>query len=105
MLYKREFMCYNKTYALKEPTVGQIVVSRKGHDTKRAYLIVAVLSADFVLCVNGKHRTIDKPKCKRVKHLSYVATCDEAVTALQNGALTDAGVRKIIQNSKFKIQN
>lgn len=95
-------MWYNKTYALKEPTVGQIVVSRKGHDIDRAYLIVAIVAADFVLCVNGKHRTVDKPKCKRVKHLSYVAFNDEAAQAVLSGNLTDAAVRKILQNAKWE---
>ena len=97
MLYKKEIMCYNKTYALKEPAVGQIVVSSKGHDTNRLYVIVAVLGGDFVLCVDGRYRTIDKPKQKRVKHLRWAGMSEQAAQEVGNGRLPDAAVRKILQ--------
>ena len=92
-------MCYNKTYAQNVPTVGQIVVSRMGHDTDRPYIIVAVLGSDFVLCVDGKYRTVDKPKQKRVKHLRLVCDCEQAQKAVQSGKLTDAKVRKILKEN------
>lgn len=92
-------MCYNKTYALKEPQIGQIAVSRMGHDQGRPYVVVAVLNSDFVLCVDGKYRTLDKPKQKRVKHLKTAGVSLDAAQAVQDGTLTDAAVRKILKAS------
>ena len=48
--------------------VGSIVLSRKGHDKDREYLIVSI-DGDFAYCVDGKYRTLLTPKKKRIKHL------------------------------------
>lgn len=91
-------MCYNKTYAPKTPTVGQAVESRMGHDAKRVYLIVAVLSPEFVLCVDGKTRPLDKPKTKRYKHVKWVGETDADVAQkIANGKITDTEIKKILE--------
>ena len=69
--------------------VGTIVKSKKGHDTGRIYLVIAVCNADFVLICNGKHRKLDNPKQKRIKHLSEI----ERIEIPES--LTDAKLRKI----------
>lgn len=91
-------MCYNKMYASKIPTVGQIAVSRRGHDEGRLYIIVAVLGNDFVMCADGKVRTLDKPKTKRIKHLKTAGESESAAKAIADGKLTDAGIRKILKS-------
>lgn len=52
---------------------GYVVKSLKGHDTGRVYLVLAVLSADFVLLVDGKYRKLDNPKQKRAKHVKVLS--------------------------------
>ena len=69
--------------------IGTIVKSKKGHDTGRIYLVTAVLSEDFVLVCNGKHRKLDNPKQKRVKHLEVISKAE-----LPEG-LNDAKLRKV----------
>lgn len=90
-------MCYNRMYALENPKIGQIVVSRMGHDRSRAYVIAAVLGKDFVLVTDGKARSIDKPKTKRIKHLTYIGYSQEAAETIEDGKITDAAVRKILK--------
>ena len=90
-------------YALSEPKSGQIVVSRMGHDTGRPYIVVAVVGSDFVLCADGKYRTLDKPKQKRVKHLKTTGVSQAAAEAIESGKLTDADVRRILA-AAFKAQ-
>lgn len=85
-------MCYNKTYAPIKPAVGQVVKSLMGHDEGRLYIIAAVLGAEFVLCVDGKYRTLDKPKTKRYKHLKAVGESSLEFTA----GLKDSDVRKAL---------
>lgn len=91
-------MCYNKMYAPKFPTVGQAVVSTMGHDEKRVYLVVAVASPEFVLCVDGKARSLDKPKTKRHKHVKPLCEADEKIVQkIASGKLTDTEIKKFLE--------
>ena len=51
-----------------ELKVGQVVKSLAGHD-KGDYAVIAGFENDKVLVCDGKHRKLDKPKCKNLKHL------------------------------------
>lgn len=90
-------MCYNRMYALENPRIGQIVISRMGHDRGRVYLIAAVLGRDFVLVTDGKLRPLDKLKTKRVKHVKYAGESEEIAKAIKDGKITDAAVRKTLK--------
>ena len=91
-------MCYNEMYAPIKPAVGQVVKSLKGHDAGRLYIIAAVLSAEFVLLVDGKYRTLSKPKTKRYKHLKAVGESDLEFSE----KLLDAEVRKAVSEFQGK---
>ncbi len=51
---------------------GDIVLSRAGHDSGRAFVVTSVVSEGFVLIADGKSRKIEAPKLKRIKHLRVV---------------------------------
>ena len=51
-----------------ELKVGQIVKSTAGHD-KGELLVIAGFENEKVLVCDGKHRKLEKPKCKNPKHL------------------------------------
>ncbi|MDE6397747.1 MAG: RNA-binding protein [Clostridiales bacterium] len=68
-----------------------------GHDTDRPYVVVAVVSGDFVLCADGKYRTLGNPKQKRIKHLKTCGVSEAAAKAIASGKLTDAQLRKILE--------
>ena len=68
---------------------GLIVKSLKGHDTGRIYIVMAILSDDFVLVVDGKYRKTDNPKQKRVKHLEVLGESELSFP------VTDATLRKV----------
>ena len=57
--------------------VGDVVISKKGHDAKKFFIVVATLNEDYVLIADGKSRKLDSPKQKNVKHLKVVAQADE----------------------------
>ncbi len=50
---------------------GNIVVSLSGRE-KGQYFIVSNVENNFALLVNGKTRTLAKPKKKNIKHLQIV---------------------------------
>ena len=47
---------------------GQVVKSTAGHD-KGELLVIAGFEKTQVLVCDGKHRLLEKPKCKNPKHL------------------------------------
>ncbi|MCH5162692.1 MAG: KOW domain-containing RNA-binding protein [Clostridiales bacterium] len=51
---------------------GDIVISRAGHDSGKAFIVTSVVSDDFVLIADGKTRKIESPKLKRIRHLRVV---------------------------------
>lgn len=51
--------------------VGMLAYSKCGRDRKRLFCVVDVLDTDFVLVADGKLHKTDKPKKKRLKHLSF----------------------------------
>ena len=51
--------------------ISDVVVSRAGRDAGKLYYVIS-LDGDFLFLVNGKDRTLEKPKKKKRKHASVV---------------------------------
>ncbi|MEF9983957.1 MAG: KOW domain-containing RNA-binding protein [Oscillospiraceae bacterium] len=54
-------------------SVGSVVKSKAGHDSNRFFAVIK-LDGDFAFLCDGKLRTLDKPKRKRLKHLQKTNT-------------------------------
>ncbi|WAW14807.1 KOW domain-containing RNA-binding protein [Peptostreptococcus equinus] len=66
--------------------VGQLVEASCGRDQGDLFFIVSIVDKDYVLISDGKHRKLDKPKLKKIKHLNVFNFVDEEVrTLLQKG--------------------
>ena len=50
-------------------TIGQYVQSTQGRDAGMTFIVVGIVDQSYVLIADGKLRSIDKPKKKKVKHL------------------------------------
>ena len=51
---------------------GQLVVSRAGHD-KGTFYIINDIQGEYAFLVDGKYKTLLKPKKKKIKHIQYLA--------------------------------
>ncbi|MCI5674692.1 MAG: KOW domain-containing RNA-binding protein [Ezakiella sp.] len=51
---------------------GQIVRSKAGRDKFRYFVIYEVLDDDYVTIVDGDLRKVDRPKKKKIRHLSFL---------------------------------
>ena len=78
---------------------GEVVLSRAGRDRGRAFVIVQVLDADYVLLADGRLRTLDRPKKKKCRHLQR--TSIEARLEL-TPHLLDADVRKFLVTQGYE---
>ena len=50
---------------------GMLVKSLAGHDAGKIYIIVET-DEKYVYLVDGKIRTLDRPKCKKKKHVQLI---------------------------------
>ena len=78
---------------------GMIVRSKAGRDSGRAFAVVEVLDADYVLIADGSLRTLARPKKKKRRHLKK--GCDARMKF--NGHLLDADVRKFLTAQGYEI--
>nr|WP_072514749.1 KOW domain-containing RNA-binding protein [Ndongobacter massiliensis] len=77
---------------------GQVVRSKAGHDRTGLFLVWDVLDAKHVRIVDGKRRTIAKPKKKRVIHLQPYNAVVENFEALKTGCdFHDAKIRSLLE--------
>ena len=84
---------------MNEPLIkGEIVRSRAGRDRGRAFVVYEILDADYVLLVDGRLRTLARPKKKKRKHLLKAS---EARMEL-SGRLLDADFRKFLCAEGFR---
>ncbi|MDD2447275.1 MAG: KOW domain-containing RNA-binding protein [Tissierellia bacterium] len=80
--------------------VGQLVESRAGRDSGRAFIIYEILNENFVLVVDGDLRKLKSPKKKNIKHLMvYNKTFPNFKENEGNESnFNDAYIRKILDS-------
>ena len=73
-------------WRMDEKMIGQFAVSKAGHDKDSLYVIVAQ-EGEFVFLCDGKAKTPEKPKKKKLKHIQPIKrTVDEKLLQkLQTG--------------------
>lgn len=85
--------------------IGTIVKSIAGHDQNNFFVILNVEN-EYVYLVDGKTRTLAKPKKKKKKHIHITSGVNEQfVSRLNNNELLDAHIRKYIREEIEKQSN
>jgi ribosomal protein L14E/L6E/L27E len=81
--------------------VGDLVISQKGRDEKKIFLVIEKISEDFVLLADGLIRKIETPKKKKIKHITHYGVASERIMQkLEEGKkITNAELRKMIKIS------
>ena len=70
---------------LPDITISDVVVSAAGRDQGKLFYVVD-LDADYLMLVNGKDRTLEKPKRKKRKHVQKVLRPETRVAVkMKNG--------------------
>lgn len=77
---------------------GQLVKSKAGRDKGRLFIVVAIVDDQYVTIADGDLRRAEKPKRKKIRHLSKVNRVSEPVRqALLASELSDPLVRREIE--------
>ena len=80
---------------------GQLVRSIAGHDIGEYFLVYQIIDDNFVLIVNGKTRKLEKPKLKKIKHLSKMNKKSDVIDLLNKNDLQSQN--KKIRNVIFEL--
>ncbi len=76
---------------------GKAVISQKGRDKGRYFVVLLSLDADFVMVSDGDTRRLSRMKKKRRKHLRALpVSCDEILHLYKQGCLKDSDIRKVL---------
>ena len=79
--------------------IGQVVVSLRGHDRGRRFLIVGLIDERYALIADGDTRKLGHPKKKQLKHLrAEPVVAEAAIPDIEKRAQTaDSALRKALK--------
>lgn len=63
------------------PTIGRVVYSKSGRDAGRYFIICGLCPDGCVLIADGNLRRLDKPKKKKLRHLTLTHDVLESIAA------------------------
>ena len=76
--------------------IGDVVESTQGRDLGCRYVVVNIGKKGYCELINGKLRTMDKPKIKNPIHLSYIGSYPELIERLKS-PITNHELNKLIE--------
>ncbi len=76
---------------------GLLVKSLAGHD-KGSVMVVMDVDGDYVSLADGKNRSVNKPKRKKLKHTELLGKAIECKMLDANGGINDGALARIIKN-------
>ncbi len=83
---------------------GSVVLSKKGRDKGRLFVVLYALDADYVMICDGDLRKTDHLKKKKRLHVSALPYTLPALTALADkGQLKDSDVRTALSQVRDKL--
>jgi len=87
--------------------IGRVVRSNKGRDKGKIFLVVAELDEEYVLICDGSLRKIDKPKKKKIKHISKLNIISEELKyrAEHKKKINNAFIRRELERLGVRSRN
>ena len=62
--------------------IGQIVVSKRGRDCGLTFVVLNSCEEEFLFITDGRLRKVEKPKKKKMKHLTYTGYRSEVLRSM-----------------------
>lgn len=80
---------------------GMLAISKAGHD-KESWYVVLKTEGDKVFLVNGKNRSMDRPKVKKRKHLQPINMMPEILQekSIQDKQWTNEEIKRALKLAK-----
>lgn len=85
---------------------GNLVISKKGRDKGKLFVVLYMVGADFAFLCDGDLRKVSRPKKKKCLHLASTAYAAPEVAALyEAGRLKDSDVRAALDAVRQQLPN
>ncbi len=83
---------------MEEIKAGMYAKAKAGHD-KGALYIVKSIEGEYVFLMDGKYKTLEKPKKKNIKHIQPIFKISEVLLEKieQEKKITDVDVKRAIK--------
>lgn len=83
----------------KDEVLGRVVLSTAGRDEGKYYIVIDMISDNYVLLVDGRLRTENKPKKKKLRHLRFTDIIAEEIKSdiLSGKELSNSTIRRYLQ--------
>ena len=86
---------------MKEFIIGGVAVSTAGHDTGKSYVIIEI-DQEYLYLVDGRIRTLDRPKKKKIKHASMLTLLDpELIEKLHSKTVKNEEIKRALKLLKI----
>lgn len=84
---------------------AKFAVSKAGHDKNQLYIILEAAD-DYVYVVDGRLKTLEKPKRKNIRHIQIINDIDEELVRKKrnNEIISNEDIKKAIKLYKSRIQ-
>ncbi|MCR3757994.1 KOW domain-containing RNA-binding protein [Clostridium felsineum] len=85
---------------MNENYLGKVVCSKAGRDKDGCFIIVRVIDDKYVYISDGDLRKVEKPKRKKLKHLSITdMVCEDVRDKLKsNYPISNSAIRKFLES-------
>lgn len=79
--------------------IGQYVRSKAGRDKDRVFIVMKIVNENYLLIADGDLRRIEKPKKKKIRHLTIIDQVSESLKdkLSGDGKINNAFVRREIE--------
>lgn len=85
------------SYMMNEFEVGAFAVSKAGHDSGKCYVIFHI-QGEYVYLVDGKIRTLDRPKKKKKIHVQRIVKSDHILAEkVKNRSVKNEEIKRAIK--------
>jgi ribosomal protein L14E/L6E/L27E len=82
---------------MNEFTIGSFVTAAAGHDSGKYYVIFET-DPEYVYLVDGRIRTLDRPKKKKRIHIRGLSVLDESLAEkVRNKTVTNEEIKRAIK--------
>ncbi len=82
---------------MRELTIGSFVTASAGHDSGRCYVIFE-MDPEYVYLVDGRIRTLERPKKKKKIHIHMLSTIDQVLAEkVKSKTVTNEEIKRAIK--------
>ncbi len=82
---------------MNEFTIGSFVVATAGHDSGKCYVIFE-MDREYVYLVDGRIRTLERPKKKKKIHIRKLSEIDQCLAAkVKNKTVKNEEIKRAIK--------